>query len=178
VTAARTLAAALAAALLCGCLGAPEIVVVDRETALEQQAAGTFSTLERKLARSGIAPRPVPLTPDQLETLGLRAPEGRDRSDVDAVDALLVQRCIGEGREGSLVESPETCRGGVDRLEVRALVERTNRARAQLWRWLQSREPGASLDAVRLAWTRFHARGVVCGGWIQREDGAWEAKAC
>ena len=35
-----------------GCIRAPEIVLVDRATALEEQAAGSYSELERKLARA------------------------------------------------------------------------------------------------------------------------------
>jgi hypothetical protein len=60
------------------------------------------------------------------------------------------------------------------------LIERTNAARQQLWRWMRTRapEPKRSLDDVRRAWRAEHARGVVCGGWLQRDDGGWEEKKC
>ena len=41
--------------------------------------------------------------------------------------------------------------------------------------------PGAappSLEQVRQAWRAAHLEGVPCGGWIQRDDGTWEAKKC
>jgi hypothetical protein len=101
----RVLALAVAVALpgLAGCFTPPEIVMVDRATALEQQAAGSFDDLEQRLDRAGIEPRPVPLTPGQLEALGIRpAPlvDESDLTDADRLDGLLAQHCIGEGRDG------------------------------------------------------------------------------
>ncbi|HUS64660.1 MAG TPA: DUF1318 domain-containing protein [Kofleriaceae bacterium] len=174
----------LACLLLCaplGCIRAPEIVLVDRATALEQQAAGSFVELERKLLRAGAAAQPVALTPDQLETLGIRpAPlvDATEQTDADRVDGLLKQHCIGEARDGTLADTHESCKGAADHAEAVGLVDRANRARQQLWRWMQSRRPEASLAEVRQAWTKVHLRGLVCGGWLQREDGEWEAKKC
>jgi len=177
-------AGALASA---GCIRAPEIVLVDRATALEEQAAGSFGELEKKLARATIAPRPQPLTPEQLESLGMATPTLVDetaRTDADRVDALLSQHCVGEGKEGLVVETHEACKGAADRAQAILLIERTNTARQQLWRWMRERvgekagEKKPHLDEVRRAWHREHARGVVCGGWLQREDGGWEEKKC
>ncbi|MEI7703159.1 MAG: DUF1318 domain-containing protein, partial [Deltaproteobacteria bacterium] len=74
------------------CVSAPEIVVTDRATALEQQASGSFDQLERKLTRTGIVPRPVPLTPEELQALGIQTTliEGEHGStDADRMDGLL-----------------------------------------------------------------------------------------
>ncbi len=77
--------------------------MVDRATALEQQAAGSFDELEQQLARAAIAPRPVPLTPEQLEALGIAPPPlvdehraHRRRSGRRAACAALRRR--GQGR--------------------------------------------------------------------------------
>jgi hypothetical protein len=175
---------ALAAAALLphlGCVSAPQIVMSDRATALEQQAAGSFDELERRLDHAAVAPRPVPLTPDELEALGMKPlplVDDTELTDADRVDALLRDRCVGEGREGLLVDTHETCRGRHDLGAALELVDRVNRARVQLWRWMQQERRDASPDGVRRAWRRAHARGVVCGGWIQRDDGGWEEKGC
>jgi hypothetical protein len=168
-------------ALSLGCLSAPQLVVVDRATALEEQASGSFDELERKLIRAGIAPHPVPFTPEELEALGIRTEDVSNTSELteaDQVDRLLRQRCLGEGKDGLLVETPDTCTGAADPEAMGQLVERGNRARLQLWKWMQAERPKASLEQVRRAWKAAHDVGLVCGGWRQREDGSWEAKAC
>lgn len=183
----RPLALSLSLALAGGCIRAPEIALVDRATALEQQAAGSFVELERKLARAAIAPQPVPLTPEQLEALGIAPPslvDRTERTDADRVDDLVKQRCVGEARDGTLVETPDACKGAVDRGAAASLIERTNAARQQLWRWMRERRrpaPGSSppsLEEVRREWRKAHLDGVPCGGWIQGDDGVWEAKRC
>ncbi len=164
-----------------GCIKAPEIVLVDRATALEQQAAGSFPDLERKLTRAAFAPEAVPFTPEQLEALGIPPPalvDRTERTDADRVDDLVKQRCIGESKEGTLADTADACRGAADHEQALELVERTNAARQQLWRWMKERRPGATLDDLRRAWHETHLRGVVCGAWIQRDDGQWEAKKC
>ena len=118
-----------------GCIRAPEIVMVDRATALEQQAAGSFDDLDRSLTRSGIVPRPVPLTPAQLEALGIKPTalvDETDLTDADRIDALLRLHCVGEGRDGLLADTHGACRGFADRGTSVVLIERVNRARAQL----------------------------------------------
>src|SRR5579884_3865016 len=113
------------------CFKAPEIVMVDRATALEQQASGSFDGLEQQLDRAAIEPRPVPLTPDQLEALGIRPTPLVDESeltDADRVDGLLAQHCIGEGHEGLIVDTRDACKGAADVNETQTLLERVNRA--------------------------------------------------
>ena len=172
----------LAGALtLAGCIKPPEIVMVDRATALEQQAGGSFAELERKLAQAAVSPRPVPLTPHELETLGIApAPlsDQTEMTDADRVDDMLQRRCVGEGRNGFLVDTSEVCHGAVDHDAVVKLVDRVNRARGQLWRWMHRQRPELSIDEVRSRWRKAHATGVVCGGWLEGDDGKWEAKAC
>jgi hypothetical protein len=163
------------------CISAPEIVMVDRATALEQQAAGSFGELEQKLTRTAIVPRPVPLTPEQLEALGIHSAtltDDTDSTEADRVDELLRRRCVGEGREGLLVDTHRDCRGGSDRAAAIALIERVNRARVQLWRWMGTERKDVSPAALQHTWRQVHARGVVCGAWVQRDDGAWEEKKC
>lgn len=173
---------ALAAIVLAaGCISAPEIVLVDRATALEHQAASNFTEIERKLVREGIAAHPVPLTPDDLQALGIQPPplvDEIDLTEADRVDALLVQRCIGESREGLLTETHDSCRTSADRGAAQQLVERVNRARQQLWRWQQSRQPKTPPPELRRTWRQAHLRGLVCGGWMQKDDASWEAKQC
>jgi hypothetical protein len=164
-----------------GCVKMSEIVVTDRATALEEQAGGSFDALELKLTRAGIAPRPLPLTPEQLVALGLVRPEklrDPDATPTDLLDRLLRQRCVGESREGLLVETPKACRGAVDRESLATAVEGTNRVRGALWEWLQQERPGATLAQVQRAWADAHRKGVVCGGWVQLPDGTWEPRKC
>ncbi len=164
-----------------GCVRAPEIVVVDRATALEQQAGGSFADVEQSLARRAVNPGSEALTPDQLEALGI-SPEPivdhTEQTAADHVDSLLRQRCVGEGKNGLLVDTHDDCIGASDRVIAITLVDRTNRARLQLWRWLAAQRSDLSTDAVRAEWREAHARGVVCRGWIQAEDGSWAAKKC
>jgi hypothetical protein len=164
-----------------GCLKMSEIVVTDRVTALEEQAGGSFDELELKLTRAGIAPRPLPLTPEELDALGLKPPdtlEDPDSTRMDRLDRLLRQRCVGEGKDGLLVETAKDCRGAVDHDALAQLVESTNRARGQLWEWLKKERPKATLDEVRQSWVTTHRQGVVCGGWVQKADGTWEPRSC
>jgi hypothetical protein len=163
-----------------GCFKAPEIVMVDRATALEQQAGGSFDELEQRLDRAGIEPRPVQLTPEQLAALGIRPTplvDSTELTDADRLDDLLARHCVGEGQDGAIAETRDACRGGADEQEVATLVERANRARRQLWRWMHEQRPEASVDDLRKAWREAHLRSVVCGGWIEG-DGKWQAKSC
>jgi Protein of unknown function (DUF1318) len=173
--------AALLAFVSAGCIHPPEIVVVDRATALEEQAAGSFEELERDLGRAAMTPHPVPMTPAELEALGIRPKplvDQPDPTDADHVDELLRQHCVGEQRDGLLAETADACRASIDTALATTLVERVNHARLQLWRWMHELRPATKPDEVRRSWTKVHVQGVVCGGWIQRDDGAWEAKKC
>ena len=176
-------ALALVAALppLAGCFKPPEIVMVDRATALEQQAAGSFDDIELKLDRAAVEPRPVPLTPEQLEALGIHPASLVDESeltDADRLDGLLTQHCVGEGKDGLIVDTRDACKGGADPDEVKTLLERVNRARQQLWRWMHDRRTDVSETDLEHAWRDKHLPNVVCGGWIEDKDGKWQEKTC
>jgi uncharacterized protein YdbL (DUF1318 family) len=163
------------------CFKPPEIVMVDRATALQQQAAGSFDELERKLDRSAIEPRPVALTPEQIEALGIRAaPQVDDTglTEADRLDGLLTQHCVGEGNDGLIADTRDACHGAADAEEVQTLLERANRARRQLWRWMHEQRSDVSADELQHRWQALHARDVVCGGWVQGADGKWREKAC
>jgi hypothetical protein len=164
-----------------GCFTAPEIVMVDRATALEQEASGSFDDLERRLDRAAIEPRPVPLTPQQLEALGIRPAPLVDESeltDADRLDGLLAQHCLGEGKDGLIVDTHEACQGAADVDELTTLLERVNYARRQLWRWMHAQRSDVSEAALQRAWREKHILNVVCGGWIEDERGTWQGKSC
>jgi hypothetical protein len=171
----------LALAGLGGCVRPPEIVMVDRATALEQQASGSFDDIERRLDRAGIEPRPVPLTPAQLEALGIRPTplvDESDLTDADRLDGLLAQHCVGEAMSGLVVDTREACQGAADFEVVRVLLERVNGARHRLWRWMHEQRADLSEAGLERAWRENHLRNVVCGGWVEGSDGKWQAKTC
>jgi hypothetical protein len=171
----------LAAFALPGCIRAPEIVMVDRATALEEQASGSFKDVERRLARAGMSPTPVPLTPNQLEELGIHPTplvENIGKTQADRVDELLRRHCVGEGRDGLLVDTRSRCQSGRLSADDVALVERVNRARLQLWQWMRTVRPGVLEESVRRSWQQVHAKGVICGGWVEADDGTWGEKKC
>ena len=167
--------------LVSGCIRPPEIVLVDRATALEQQASGSFRELETELERVAATPRPTPFTPEQLEALGIRQQPFVDQhelTEAGRVDLLLKQHCLGESKDGTLVDTQSACRGAADRDLIATLVERVNLARLQLWTWMHERRPKSSVEELRRAWHDAHLRGVVCDGWIQKADGTWGGKGC
>jgi hypothetical protein len=166
---------------LTGCFKPPEIVMVDRATALEQQASGSFDDIELRLDRAAIEPRPVPLTEEQLEALGIRPTplvDESDLTDADRLDGLLAQHCVGEGKDGLLVDTRDACQGAADAEIVQTLVERVNRARRQLWRWMHEQRADVSEAELERVWRDNHLRNVVCGGWIEGSDGQWKVKPC
>jgi len=171
----------LAAFAFPGCIRAPEIVMVDRATALEEQASGSFKDVERRLARAGMSPTPVPLTPNQLEELGIQPTplvENIGKTQADRVDELLRRHCVGEGRDGLLVDTRSRCRAGRLSADDAALVERVNRTRLHLWKWMRTIRPGVPEESVRRSWQQVHAEGVICGGWVESDDGTWGEKKC
>jgi hypothetical protein len=179
--------AALVAALasLVACVHPPAVVIVDRKTALEQQASGSFRGLEEELEQAGVQPRPAPLTGAQLTAAGVSGKVGDAEqvdpsagSDAVRTDALLVQRCIGEALDGTLVLTLEPCTGTLDVPEVNRLIERVNRERRQLWRWMSEHTKDRTADEVRAAWRETHLGGLICGGQLQAGGGAWETKRC
>lgn len=175
----RYLYVVLGLALGSGCIKAPDIVVLDRATALEREAAGSFPRLEFELQRAGTQPRPAPLTREQLEDAGQPRPivEEVETSDAERIDQLLKISCLGEGKDGLLVETRDRCT--VKEVpHLGTLLERANRDRMQIWEWLRRQRPQRSMLEVRAAWRTVHSYGVICGGQIQRDDGGWEAKKC
>jgi hypothetical protein len=179
----RVLAFAALAPLvgLAGCFKPPEIVMVDRATALEQQASGSFDDIELELDRAAIEPRPVPLTPEQLQALGIRPAPLVDESeltDADRLDGLLALHCVGEGRDGLVVDTRDACKGAADADEIQTLLERVNRARRQLWRWMHVQRADVLEEQLKRAWREKHVQNVVCGGWIEASDGKWQGKSC
>jgi len=163
------------------CINAPEIVMVDRATALEQQASGSFDGVQKELDLGAVQPRPLPLTPNQLEALGMMPAaivDQTEQTEADRIDALLRQHCLGEGKEGLLVDTHDDCIGATDREAALVLIDRTNRARVQLWHWMHEVRPAQPLEALRRAWHEAHVRGVVCGGFLQDSDGRWGPKKC
>lgn len=165
--------------LAAGCIKAPSIVVLDRATTLEREAAGEFPKLELQLHRAGTRPQPAPLTREQMEQAGVAKPlvAQVDHSDAERIDELLKISCIGESKDGTLVETRERCTVK-DVPRVGMLLEKANRERMQIWEWLRTKRPGHSLGDVRRAWHDTHLRVIICGGQLQREDGGWESKKC
>jgi len=172
----------LAALASAGCIRAPEIVMVDRATALEEQASGSFKDVEQRLARAGMSPTPVPLTPNQLEDLGIQPTplvENLGKTQAERIDDLLRRHCVGEGRDGLLVvDSRRRCQIGRMSADDIALVERVNRARVQLWQWMRTVRPDVPEEALRRSWQQVHAQGVICGGRVEADDGTWGEKKC
>lgn len=187
----RRLAAALACAWLglgAGCVKAPDIVLTDQKTALEQQAAGEFRALENDLHQAGIQPKGEDITREALEA---KNPElgqsslgdvvqlySEVRTDAAWIDQLLVARCVGEALDGLLQHRPDECTEEVDLAQLTRVVERMNLHRRQLWRAIQARQPSASELEVRTAWRRNHLERVVCDGLVQVDEETWEAKKC
>lgn len=166
---------------LTACFKPPEIVMVDRATALEQQASGSFDDLERQLDRAGIEPRPVPLTQEQLDALGIRPAPLVDQSELtaaDRLDGLLTQHCVGEGKDGLVADTRDACKGAADPDEVTTLVERVNHARRQLWHWMHEQRQDVAESDLALQWHANHLKNVVCDGWVQGDDGSWKGKSC
>jgi len=166
---------ALASIFLCACIKVPDVVLVDRRTALEEQAAGSFRALEEALVEASVTPRSVPYTHRQPSD-GDDAPPDPD-ADSERVDALLTRSCLGEASDGTLVETRKSCTGSVEASELARLIERVNRSRAQIWRFVADKKH-APLEDVRRAWRALHLGEVVCGGQVQNDDGTWSRKKC
>jgi hypothetical protein len=43
---------------------------------------------------------------------------------------------------------------------------------------MHARQPKVPQEELRKGWRQAHLRGVVCGGWVQNDDGSYEAKKC
>ncbi len=177
----------VAVATTAGCIKAPPVVLLDRQTALEEQAAGDYPVFERDLRAAALRPRAEPLTSAELAAAGeapggdmdaLLAIYGSVRNDTELVDDLLVARCLGESLEGLLAETPSSCTYTGSRAQVARVMQRANRTRTQLWDYMAGRVPGASRKAVVGTWREQHLRDLVCGGQVQVAGGAWTVKEC
>jgi len=185
----QALTALLTGALATACISAPPLIIADRKTALEEQAAGSFPSLKAELDQAGVSARPVPYTRGQLEAAGVPVGKGDEQlaqqeagTDADLLDQLLTRRCIGEKLDGSLDETPATCTEPIPASRQARLLEQENRRRFQIWRSLAPATAAGgkqrSLDEVRQAWRKAHLGEVVCGGQVQTEGGGWETKKC
>lgn len=177
-----------------GCISAPDVVVIDRKTALERQAAGHFPELEAELLELGLKPGVEPFTRAQLQSGGwgrawgdlgeLVQIYGGIRDDQTALDDHLKRACIGEGLDGLLVATPADCQGGAQESEVAELVSRGNRNRRQAWRWMAAHGAsdggGAPREASDLArrWRAVRLLEAPCGAWIQQPGQTWGKKTC
>jgi len=179
------LAGLAALATTAGCIRAPEVIIVDRRTALEEQAMGKHPKLEDELLQAGLAARPAALTRAQLQAAGWRPSRETDAiaalfadalADDERVDELLVRRCVGESSDGTLLDTPSTCSGAIVASDAARLIERVNRNRRQVWAYM-SKVKRRSQAASQKAWTRQHHIEVVCGGQVQ-VDGKWSIKKC
>jgi hypothetical protein len=185
----------LAAGLVCawaglaaGCVKAPDIVLTDQKTALEQQAAGDFRALENDLHQAGITPKGEDITREELEA---RNPDpGKSslgnvvelysevRTDAEWIDQLLVAGCVGEALDGLLRHTPEKCTDDADLAQLTRVVERMNLHRRQLWRAIREQKPDKAEDEIRTVWRRIHLERVVCDGLVQVDENTWESKEC
>jgi hypothetical protein len=178
----RTLLFAVLAAssALAGCIKAPEVVIVDRKTALELQAGGHHAATEGKLEQATLRPGATPFETREAGSTVARSFDRDDEgaTDADLTDALLEKACIGEGFEGLLVQTPATCGSSADGAIVTALVERTNRHRRQLWQLMVRKQAGLSEAEAARAWRAVHLRDLPCGARLERFPGQFEVKAC
>jgi len=174
------------AAALSGCVST-NVVVVDQKTALERQAAGEYDVLENDTEQAGLSAAPEAFTRDELV-------EGRERqgrgalgelaelyasgeSDAEAIDRLLLQKCVGEAESGLLVPRPADCVGAADSTELVRVIGRENLHRRQLWQMLAS-ERDADLERARRVWRKLHVEQVVCGGLVESSRDSWGPKPC
>jgi hypothetical protein len=169
------------------CISVPSVVVVDRKTALELQVAGEYPASATASTTDGMSPGATPLSRGALLAAGAESRAGFDgltepwtvfRADADLVDDLLARRCVGGSFDGQLAERGETCVGEVDAAALAGLIQRTNRAREQVWRWLASKAPGSDEQRVRTAWRQVHLDEVPCGAPVQAAGGRWEVRSC
>jgi hypothetical protein len=170
------------------CIKAPDVVLVDRQTMLEEQISGELEALDQELREQVLVPTSADFSRGQLEAAGVDL--GDDTlsqvtrvhavlmSELEILDDLLVRRCIGEALTGLLEETPTTCSGRHTAQRTTAAVHRVNRARRQLWDFLARKTPGRPAADIARSWREAHLEGVVCGAQVQTPSGAWELKRC
>lgn len=174
-------------AVLTGCIKAPDVVLVDRHTLLEEQAAGRLPAAEAAADQAALSPGPASLTSGALAKSGWHTDAGHDAiaalygdwlDDAQVLDQWLTRHCVGEAVDGTLVSTPDACSGATDLAEVSRRLEKANRTRRQIWLYVQQQRRGATEQDVRASWRQERQKALVCGGWWQKDDRAWEAKAC
>lgn len=177
---------ALGLPLTAACV-APNVVVVDQKTALEQQAAGGYPALENDLEQAALTPAPEPFAREELASGRERNGSGplgelaqlyaSSETDADSIDRLLLQKCIGEALSGLLEPRPEDCVGAADATEMARLLGRENLHRRQLWE-LMAKDREVSVERVQPVWRELHVEQVVCGGLLEQSPGSWGTKSC
>lgn len=175
-----TLSFACGAVMVSGCIKAPEVVIVDRRTALELQAGGRHVSLEEKLEQASIRPGAAPF---ETRDVGGGVAKSFDRddegaADADLIDSLLEKACIAEGFDGILLETPATCNTTIDGGLVAALVERQNRHRRQLWQVMVRKQPALTETEAARAWRAVHLQDIPCSSRVERFPGQIEVKSC
>jgi len=146
-----------------------------------------FTQDQKALTQAGGSPRPAPFTRGQMESKGIR-PESSTLdlvlrpyegyvTDQEQLDKLLVRRCVGEGMDGFVHETPKTCVGGYNQRAVTRLLQRINTHRRQVLELMQARTK-KSPDQVKRAYRDQLLKLLVCGGWFQDDAGQWEVKKC
>jgi uncharacterized protein YdbL (DUF1318 family) len=176
----------LVAFLLCSCVKAPTVVVVDKNTALMEQIGMNAPQKEKGLVDEALSPIPEPITSAEMSRSSvdvsqtsvqeiLKAYQSL-KTDMPLVEALLVRGCLGEALDGFLVELP--CEGELQASAIAPIVQRINRDRRQIWAFMQARSDGATEEQVRHAWRKRWIEGLVCNAKVQMEDGSWGVKKC
>ncbi len=170
-----------------GCIKAPDVVIVDRHSLLEEQAAARMPVAESQVAQAGLSAGPLPLTPGELSVSGWHTDASHDAiavlysgwiDDAQMLDQLLTRHCIGEAADGTLISTSEACSGAIDLADVGRRLEKANRSRRQIWLYVQQQRQQASEADVRAQWRQARQKSLICGGWWQKDDQAWEAKTC
>ena len=171
-----------------GCIKAPDVVLLDNKTALEQQAAGEFHALENDLLQAGITAKAENITRGQLEKQHsdrggsswgeIVALYSAVQIDAEWIDQMLVAGCVGEALDGLLIHTPQQCSQDLESKRMARILGRQNLHRRQIWRLLLERPVGRSLEQVRQTWRSIHLQRVICGGLIQVDSTTWEKKKC
>tara|TARA_R110002073_G_scaffold208011_5_gene368420 strand:+ start:4264 stop:4830 length:567 start_codon:yes stop_codon:yes gene_type:complete len=178
-------------AILCftqACVKAPNVSIVDSNTALESQAAGEYHALENDLQQAGISPRSEPIPRESLISRGNSegaASRGevallfiKVERDAARVDALLSDQCIGEALDGLLKPTTARCKANIDTTEMTQLIGRENLHRRQIWQLIMKERSENSMQKVQTSWRQIHLERVVCGGLVETRNNVWEPKEC
>ena len=168
-----------------GCIKAPDVIIVDRYTALEVQASGNYAPLEDELQDEGLALEPENYTSDQIapsadeeENSSLGEVYRGVISRTDRIDALRRRKCVGESIEGLLVQLEEDCKGRVDEQDIANLLERENRNRRQVWHFIEEQNPDAPPEDIRQAWRVDYLKTLPCGSPVQQSETNWGIREC